>query len=693
MADRNDLLFEIGTEELPPTALDRLSIALAEGFAAQLFQHQLSYDTIERFASPRRLALRVRSLTTSQPDQEIVRKGPTVQSAFDAQGQPTPAALGFARACGVDITAVAREDSPKGAWLIVRQFQPGRPTSELLIPLIERTLAGLPIPKRMRWGEREEEFVRPVHWVVLLFGSDLVPGTVLGVPTGRDTFGHRFHRPGPIRLSDPGDYDELLRETGRVEPDFARRRELIRNQVVTLAAEAGGEAMIDADLLDEVTALCEWPRALLGGFDARYLEVPPEVLIETMRKNQKYFPLHSPDGALLPSFITIANIESLDPSQVRAGNERVIRPRFADAAFFWSQDLKQPLSAFAERLTSVVFQDQLGTLAEKSLRVGQIGRYLAGLLDYDEELVARAAHLAKCDLMTAMIFEFAGLQGIMGRYYAQNSGEDPAVCAAMEEQYLPRHAGDRLPASECGRILALAERLDSLVGIFAIGLRPTGVKDPYALRRAAIGVLRLLIETPLELNLRDLLEFTAQELRGKVDATSAASEVFDYILERLKSYCQDQDLSGDVVEAVLAVGGHYPTDLFRRMLAVQDFKRLPEADALAVANKRTRNILKKSGEITHGEVRGDLLVDPAEGALAARLDELAPLAAHHLVTKEYGAALKLLAGLRPEVDAFFDQVMVLADDEKIRANRLALLARLEGLFLGIADISRLQPIS
>ena len=693
MADTLDLLLEIGTEELPPTALMRLSEAFAEGLTGQLIQHQLSFDSIERFATPRRLALRVRALATTQPDQDLVRKGPAVKASFDAHGQPTPAALGFARACGVEMTAVEREETDKGAWLIVRQHQPGGPTSKLLISFFERALASLPIPKRMRWGDRDDEFVRPVHWAVLLLGREVVAGSVLGVPTGRCTYGHRFHRPGPILLSDPGDYDELLRETGRVEPDFARRREMIRQQVDTLAGEIGGQVVVDSELLDEVTALCEWPCAILGSFDPQYLEVPPEVLIETMQKNQRYFPLRSPAGALLPSFITIANIDSLDPAQVRAGNERVIRPRFADAAFFWSQDRKQPLSAFGERLKSVVFQDQLGSLAEKSQRVGQIGRYLAGLLDYDEELVARAAQLAKCDLMSAMIFEFAGLQGIMGRYYAQCSGESPAVCAAMEEQYLPRHAGDRLPAGECGRILALAERLDTLVGIFAIGQRPTGVKDPYALRRAAIGVLRLLIESPLELDLRDMLDFTAQELRSKVDASGAANEVFDYILERLKSYCQDQAFSSDVVDAVMAVGGHFPTDLYRRILAVQDFKRMPEADSLAVANKRTRNILKKCVDIPHSSIESSLLIDPAEVELAARIEELAPQIDIQLAAKNYGNALKLLADMRPEVDAFFDQVMVMSENVQLRANRLALLARLESLFLGIADISRLQPDS
>ncbi len=693
MVETHDLLVEIGTEELPPAALLRLSQAFAEGLQAQFSLHHLGFGAVASYATPRRLALLVRGLEAVQPDQELVRRGPAVKAAFDAKGQPTQAALGFAHSCGVELTQVEKDVTDKGAWLVVRQRQPGKPTTELLTPMVERALAGLPIPKRMRWGDREDEFVRPVHWVVLIFGDDLIKGQILGVEIGRETFGHRFHRPGAIRLWHPGDYAGLLRETGRVEPDFSVRRERIRDLVEALAAKAGGRAMIHADLLDEVTALCEWPTAILGSFDPQFLEVPAEVLIETMQKNQKYFPLRSANGDMLPKFITIANIESLDPAQVRAGNERVIRPRFADAAFFWSQDLKHPLESFAERLKTVVFQDKLGTVAEKSQRVAQIARYVAGLLGYDEELAARAAYLGKCDLMTAMIFEFGSLQGVMGRYYAKHSGEDPAVCAALEEQYLPRHAGDRLPATDCGRILSLAEKLDTLVGIFAIGQRPSGVKDPYALRRAAIGVLRLLIETPLKLDLRELLEFTAQELRTKVDAGSASGEVFDYVLERLKGYCQDQGLGADLVEAVLAVGVRVPSDIHRRILAVRDFSALVEAEALAAANKRIRNILKKSGEHPGGEVDAALLTEPAEIRLEARIRELTPQVRSLILAGDYAAALKLLSGLRPEVDAFFDQVMVMADDRYVRDNRLALLAGLEGLFLGVADISRLQPAS
>ncbi len=692
MVETRDLLVEIGTEELPPTALYRLSQSFAEGLKGQLAQHHLGYGAVETFATPRRLALLVRNLEAAQPDQELVRRGPSLKAAFDDTGQPTPAAMGFARSCGVEMTAVEQQESDKGAWLVVRQRQAGRATSELLVPMVERALASLPIPKRMRWGDRDHEFVRPVHWVVLLFGDEQVTGQVLGVVIGRETHGHRFHRPGAMRLWVPGDYADLLRETGRVEPDFNLRRENIRQQVQSLAVDAGGNVVMHDELLDEVTALCEWPSAILGGFDPKYLEVPAEVLIETMQKNQKYFPLRSADGSLLPKFITVSNIESLDPREVRKGNERVIRPRFADAAFFWSQDLKHPLESYGDRLKTLIFQDKLGTVAEKSQRVAQISRYIAGILGYDEDLAARAAQLAKCDLMTSMIFEFGGLQGIMGRYYAEHAGENPAVCAAIEEQYLPRHAGDRLPVTACGRILSLAEKLDTLVGIFAIGERPTGVKDPYALRRAAIGILRLLIETPLDLDLRELVDFTAQEFRNKLDATAAAGEVFDYVLERMKGYCQDQGLATDQVDAVQAVGVRVPSDSYRRILAVRDFSQRPEALALTAANKRIRNILKKSEEKPGDHVDQTLLLEPEEISLAARIRELAPKVKTLIEIGDYAGTLQILAGLRPEVDDFFDKVMVMAEDPRVRANRLALLTGLEALFLGVADIARLQPM-
>jgi glycyl-tRNA synthetase beta chain len=686
-----DLLIEIGTEELPPTALLRLSAAFRDGLARQLRDAGLDFSGIAPFASPRRLALLVRGLMVRQPDQEVVRRGPALASAFGADGNPSQAALGFARSCGVEVSDLERQTTDQGAWLVFRRAQPGRAATELLPGMVEHALGGLPIPKRMRWGSGEEQFVRPVHWVCLVFGAEVVPGKVLGLTIGRETRGHRFHAPGALTIPRADAYADLLRTQGRVEPDFTARRELIRGQVEALAETVACRARVEDDLLDEVTALCEWPRAILGSFSRDFLEVPPEALIETMQSNQKYFPLFDGEGRLYPGFITVANIESRDPDQVRQGNERVIRPRFSDAAFFWKQDLRHPLDAQLPRLETVVFQDRLGTLGEKSRRVAQGACAIARDLGQDIALAERSALLAKCDLMTHMIFEFPALQGTMGRYYAERSGEDPCVAAAMEEQYLPRFAGDRLPQSDCGRALALADRLDTLVGIFAIGQRPTGVKDPYALRRTALGILRILIETPLALDLKPLLANAAEQLAGKVDAAKAADEVLEYSLERLKGYYQEQSIPGDSVDAVLATGVTSPADLDRRIHAVQAFRRLPEAAALAAANKRIRNILKKSGFDPVGQaVNPALLAEPAEQSLSARITEAAKAVAPLQAAQDYTGVLMALAQLRPEVDAFFDAVMVMAEDEALRRNRLVLLGSLEALFLSVADISVLQ---
>jgi glycyl-tRNA synthetase beta chain len=690
MEEVRDLLVEIGTEELPPTALQRLSEAFLEGFRDQLVQHHLEFTCIESFATPRRLALLVHSLAARQPDQETIRKGPALKAAYDADGQPTKAAAGFARSCGVAPQDLQQEETPKGAWLVFRQVHQGQASSDLVVGMTAQALDALPIPKRMRWGDGDDEFVRPVHWVTLLFGNEPVQGRLFGIDAGTSTRGHRFHNPAALQITSASDYAEVLREQGKVEPSFAARRDMIRAQVESLAAPSGGRPVVEADLLDEVTALCEWPSALMGGFDEGFLEVPPEVLIETMQKHQKYFPVVSGTGELLPSFIAISNIQSRDPDQVRAGNERVIRPRFADAAFFWHQDLKQPLDAFVPKLAKVVFQVKLGTLAEKSARVGQISRYIAGLLGFDEDLAARSAELAKCDLLSQMIIEFPSLQGTMGRYYAEKAGEDPCVVAAMEQQYLPRHAGDQLPRSRCGQVLSIAEKLDTLVGIFAIGQRPTGVKDPYALRRATIGLLRILIETPLALDLREVLDFTAEELRDKVDAKTAAAEVFDYSMERLKGYYQDRGIGVDVIDSVLAVHPRVPSDIHRRVLAVESFRLLPEAEALTAANKRIRNILRKSSETAPGEVDGSVLQEEAERRLAARIPELQAAIVPLLQQQDYEGVLKTLSRLRTDVDEFFDQVMVMAEDSELRLNRLALLRFIESLFLRVADISRLK---
>lgn len=689
-----DLLVEIGTEELPPIALPKLSLAFEEGFRTQLQTHGIQFETIEAFAAPRRLALLVRGLSTRQPDQETLRRGPAMQAAFDADGQPTKAALGFARSCGVGMEELEREVTDKGSWLLFRGLTPGRETARLIPEMTEAALAALPIPKRMRWGAGSEEFVRPVHWVCLLMGSVGIEGTVMGLAAGTLTRGHRFHHPDEIQIERAEAYAETLRTIGCVEPSFARRREWIREQVTDVARSAGLRARIDTELLDEVTALVEWPQALLCRFEERFLEIPPEVLIETMRSNQKYFPVEDADGRLQARFIAVANILSRDPEQVRRGNERVIRPRFADAAFFWSQDLKQPLGDLTERLATVVFQDKLGTLAEKSLRVARLGRYLAPALNTDPRLIERAAALAKCDLVTSMVFEFPGLQGTMGRYYAEHAHEDPCVCAAMEDQYLPRFAGDALPASPCGQALAIADRLDTLVGVFGIGLRPTGARDPYALRRASIAVLRLLIETPLDLDLRDLLRTAAAGFPPERLAADTVEAVLAYMLERLKGYQGERCVAMDTVEAVIQTGVTNPWDLDRRISAVTEFRRLPAAESLAGANKRIRNILLKAeAEAEVGAAAAlnqDLLTHPAEIGLAERVIELTAIIQPLAEARNYVAILETLADLRDDVDAFFTDVMVMAEDPAVRRNRLLLLQALSALFLRVADISRLQ---
>ena len=691
MEQQQDLLVEIGTEELPPTALSGLSAAFVERMRAQLADQRLSHGAITGYASPRRLALLVEDLSVRQRDEESVRRGPALSAAFDAAGAPTKAALGFARSCGVDVGDLEREESAKGAWLIHRQQIVGARTAELLPAMVESALSQLPVNKRMRWGSGNTEFVRPVHWICLLFGGTPVDGQVLGIDIARESRGHRFHHPGPVPVDSPAAYADALR-AAFVEPSFQARRSRIREQVEALAASVGGQAAISEALLDEVTALCEWPVALLGQFDPEFLDVPAEALIETMQKNQKYFPVLDAGGGLRPSFIAVANIESREPEVVRRGNERVIRPRFADAKFFWEQDRKRALADRQQALSGVVFQQRLGSIWDKSQRVARLSRWIAGELGDDVELAGRAALLGKCDLVTLMVGEFASLQGVMGRYYAQHDGEDPCVASAMEEQYLPRQAGDRLPESPCGRAVALADKLDTLVGIFAVGQRPSGVKDPYGLRRAAIGVLRILTESPLELDLRQLIEQAAAGFPDGIDAGAAVDAVYEYMMDRLPAYYGDRGVRTDVVDAVVASGSTVPSDIDRRMAAVLEFRRLDAAEALAAANKRIRNILRKSDADSRAvHISADYLSEPAERQLAARLDAIRGDIDSALSVKDYGAVLRILATLRGDVDTFFDEVMVLAEDPAVRDNRIALLREVERLFMTVADISLLQP--
>ncbi|VAX10427.1 Glycyl-tRNA synthetase beta chain [hydrothermal vent metagenome] len=690
MINKQDLLIEIGTEELPPKALERLSTAFLTEFDSQLKQHKLSSNHIEPFATPRRLALLISQLDTAQADCVVERKGPALKAAFDDAGNPTKAAEGFARSCGVAVSELEQVDTPKGIWLVFKQQQAGKASADLIPAMVEQSLAHLPIPKRMRWGAGSEEFVRPVHWILMLFGDQVIDCEILGLKANRTTRGHRFHHPETIDISSPESYAETLLQKGQVMAHLEKRREKIRNMVEQAAADTGAKATIDEDLLDEVTALNEWPVAIMGSFDERFLEVPVEALIKTMQEHQKYFPVVDSKGVLLPKFITISNIESKDPSQVRAGNERVIRPRFSDAAFFWEQDLKQPLDAQYSRLERVVFQKKLGSLYDKSQRISGLAQYIATELGFDPAEAARAAELSKCDLLSNMVGEFPSLQGVMGHYYAQQGGEAADVAAAMEEQYLPRYAGDSLPQTACGHAIAIADRLDTLVGIFAIGQKPTGEKDPFGLRRAALGALRILIETPLQLDLEILLQRAAAGLSAKVDATATVSVVFDYMMERLRAYYADHGIPADIIDAVLSRRPTHPYDFDLRVRAVAAFRTLPEAESLAAANKRIRNILRKTEESFPDQPDIALLTEASEKELAQQIAELKPLIDPLFEQGRYIEALQQLAGLRDSVDKFFDNVMVMCDDDSLRRNRLALLASLSGLFLRTADLSRLQ---
>jgi glycyl-tRNA synthetase beta chain len=690
MSETRDLLIEIGTEELPPKALRDLSNAFAGGMEKALEDAALRPSRIRAYAAPRRLALLIKGLPLAQPDRETVRRGPALAAAFNEDGCPTQAALGFAKSCGVEVEQLDQQETKKGSWLSFRAAVQGKATAGLVPDLVRQSLAGLPIPKRMRWGDRSEEFVRPVHWVVLLFGDEVIDAEILGIKADRYTRGHRFHHPEPIYLGEPEAYRPILETEGYVLADYSARREAIRAQVLEQAEKLGGQAVIDNDLLDEVSALVEWPVAISGRFDTAFLEVPSEALISSMQDHQKYFPVVDNDGKLMAHFITVANLVSSDPQQIKAGNERVIRPRLADAAFFWNQDRKQKLEQRADGLRSMVYQKKLGTLYDKQERVAKLAAIIATQIGGDAAHAERAARLCKCDLLTNMVYEFPELQGIMGRYYASNDGEPDSVATAIEEHYRPRFAGDDLPNSREGQALAIADRLDSLLGIFAIGQQPSGVKDPFALRRAALGLVRLCIEQELDIDLEVLLDATAAGFDKSLKAASATGAVFSYVMDRLRAYYQDSGIQIDLIDAVLATRPTRLLDFDRRIQACQVFRQLPEAESLAAANKRIANILKKTDQRIPDQVDSGRLVDSAEKQLAEQLESLSASVIPLMEAGDYTPALKQLAGLRVNVDAFFDQVMVMAEDDSLRANRLALLQSLSKLFLRVADLSRLQ---
>ncbi len=691
MGNRADLLFELGTEELPPVALKALSDALCTEFRNGLESAGLTFNKLRPYATPRRLALTIESLSLSQPDQTIERRGPAVQAAFDVDGNPTKAAEGFANSCGVSVDQLDRLKTDKGEWLNFCKQQQGKKAIDLLPTIAESALAKLPIPKRMRWGSSHAEFVRPVQWLLFLLGDDVVPCTILDAKASNLTFGHRFHNPVAIPISSAMDYAPLLKVRGHVLADHEDRKSKIRNQIEESAKKLGGFAEIDEALLDEVTALVEWPSPVVGGFEERFLEVPHEALILSMKKNQKYFHLLDETGALLPHFITISNIESSNPTAISTGNERVIRPRLADAQFFWQQDGKKRLEDHLPSLEKVVFQKQLGTVADKSERVASLAGNIAEQIGGERMLSERAALLSRCDLMTEMVNEFADMQGIMGRYQAQRDNEPEELAISMDEFYMPRFSGDRLPQSKTGIAIALADRIDTLVAIFGIGQRPTGTKDPFALRRAALGALRIMLEHALPINLKSLLSAAKERLSESITEASVVDEVHHFMLERLKGIYAEQGFQSDLYEAIVVTEPKNLIDFDKRIKAVAHFQTLAEATPLAAANKRIGNILKKSNSADLPKRADERLFDSKhESVLFNQIQQLSSLVRPLFESGDYEEALRHLSQLKDPVDLLFDNVMVMADDPAIRNNRLALLNQMRSLFLQVADISKLQ---
>ncbi|MFZ3184624.1 MAG: glycine--tRNA ligase subunit beta [Pseudomonas sp.] len=680
----HDFLVELGTEELPPKSLKLLGEAFLAGIEKGLKAAGLEYRASHVYAAPRRLAVLVEQLEAQQADRVVNLDGPPVQAAFTADGTPTQAALGFAKKCGVELDQIDRS----GPKLKFSQSIPGQAAVSLLAGIVEASLQALPIPKRMRWGARKTEFVRPTQWLVMLFGEEVIDCEILAQKSGRLSRGHRFHHPDQVRISSPATYLEDLR-SAYVLADLNERRALISARIAELAAEQQGSAIVPADLLDEVSCLVEWPVPLVCSFEERFLAVPQEALIITMQDNQKYFCLLDAQGKLLPRFITVANIESKDPQQIISGNEKVVRPRLTDAEFFFKQDQKQPLEHFNQRLANVVFQAQLGSVFDKAVRVAALAAFIAERIGGDSQRAARAGLLSKCDLASEMVGEFPEMQGVAGYYYAQLGGEADDVALALNEQYMPRGAGAELPSTLTGAAVAVADKLDTLVGIFGIGMLPTGSKDPYALRRAALGVLRILIEKQLDLDLAEAIAFAIEQFAEQVKAEGLAALVQDFIFDRLRARYEDEGVEVSVYQAVRALSPSAPLDFDQRVQAVQAFRARSEAAALAAANKRVSNLLSKfDGEIPL-VVANALLLEPAEQALAQAVFIAAQAVAPLAEGRQYREALEQLASLRDPVDAFFEAVLVNAEDAEVRANRYALLAQLRGLFLGVADISLL----
>ena len=684
-----NFLVEIGTEELPPKALKTLATSFADNVEAELNQAGLIFDKIEWFAAPRRLAVKVLNLATQQPSKEIEKRGPAVSAAFDAEGKPTKAAEGWARGCGITVEQAERIATDKGEWLVHRAKIEGQPTKNLLNGIVANALAKLPIPKPMRWADKNVQFIRPVHTVTMLLGDELIEGEILGVASARTIRGHRFLGEKEFEIQHADQYPQLLREKGSVVADFNERKAEILAKSQAKATALGGVADIEESLLEEVTSLVEYPNVLAAKFEERFLAVPAEALVYTMKGDQKYFPIYDKDGKLLPHFIFVSNINPEDPIAIIEGNEKVVRPRLTDAEFFFKTDLKQKLVDRLPRLETVLFQQQLGTLKDKTDRIEQLAGEIAKQIGADEAKAKRAGLLSKCDLMTNMVFEFTDTQGVMGMHYARHDGEDEEVAVALNEQYMPRFAGDELPKSLVASAVALADKFDTLTGIFGIGQAPKGSADPFALRRAALGALRIIVEKNLPLDLEDLVKKSAALFGDKLTNQNVVADVVDFMLGRFRAWYQDEGIAVDVIQAVLARRPTRPADFDARVRAVSHFRTLDSAEALAAANKRVSNILAKA-DAAIGEINLTACVEPAEKALAeavlALRTEVQPL----IAKGDYTAVLDKLANLRAPVDSFFDNVMVNAEDPALRQNRLAILNTLQNLFLQVADISLLQ---
>ncbi|MCZ6926872.1 glycine--tRNA ligase subunit beta [Serratia marcescens] len=683
-------LVEIGTEELPPKALRSLAESFAANFTAELDNAGLEHGDVSWFAAPRRLALKVANLSAAQADREIEKRGPAIAQAFDAEGKPSKAAEGWARGCGITVDQAERLVTDKGEWLMYRAHVKGQSAQALLAGMVSTALAKLPIPKLMRWGDSDVQFVRPVHTVTMLLGADLIPGTVLGIDSARTVRGHRFMGEAEFTLDNADQYPQILLERGKVVADYEARKALIKRDAELAAQKIGGKADLSDSLLEEVASLVEWPVVLTAKFEEKFLAVPAEALVYTMKGDQKYFPVYDAAGKLLPNFIFVANIESKDPQQIISGNEKVVRPRLADAEFFFNTDRKKRLEDNLPRLETVLFQQQLGTLRDKTDRIQALAGWVAGQIGADVNHATRAGLLSKCDLMTNMVFEFTDTQGVMGMHYARHDGEAEDVAVALNEQYQPRYAGDALPQSLVACSLAIADKMDTLAGIFGIGQHPKGDKDPFALRRAALGVLRIIVEKNLPLDLQTLTEEAVRLYGSKLTNAKVVDEVVEFMLGRFRAWYQEEGHAVDTIQAVLARRPTKPADFDARVKAVSHFRTLEAAAALAAANKRFSNILAKSTETLNDSVRASVLKDAAEIQLATHLVVLRDKLQPYFAAGNYQEALVELAALREPVDAFFDNVMVMADDAEVRVNRLTLLSKLRELFLQVADISVLQ---